>query len=468
MVDRLGEMLAAWFSQEPTASLLVFVTAVLIFGVSITNLGRENPRGLGGLSRLTVSIMTALVFLGSVGVFYFLLTGSFKVFKLQAERLSLGDLYEENVKANAIKWGNPLLQDDLRVDQFRTYTIIREIKGPDDKILYKNVEVVEKVEQESTVGFNGEVNLHLTDREHRAFLADVAYEYEIANQSEYATTAEFRFPLGSFRMIQDLSIHINGTEIGPEKMIDHGSVFWTRELAPGEHVLVLISYTSSASETYLYRVSASESINDFSLVVHVDSADVNRVTQPETTAFELEKTKTQTGYDFSWKIDNAIVKPRIGIEFKPFILPDPAQKTAIQLIRYMPKGLMLYAVMLAFTLLIFGIEVDLRRFFLGMALFAANLLCYMGLDLLGLNDPFVLPLLGLMTLLVVHRLYTGITGAPFLLIMFLSALFILGYPYAGLFKSALTRNAFDSFSQAFVIVYIFILSLSVRIWRRNN
>ena len=90
----------------------------------------------------------------------------------------------------------------------------------------------------------------------------------------------------------------------------------------------------------------------------------------------------------------------------------------------------------------------------------------MGLDLLRINYPFVLPLLAIPTLVIIFAIYHTLPRLPLMLILFSVSVFLLGYPYAGLLSEGPARIAFESLSQAFIILYIFVLAFYIRV-RKN-
>lgn len=463
MFASLSGLLADWFTLEPSASLLVLVTAVLIFGSVMNDLNTESTGNLRIISRLVISITSGLIFLGILGVLYFLLSRSFTVFKPQAEKLALGEVMAEERN----DWGGPFYQSELSVSHSRLYSVLKEFPGPDNKVLYKNVEIRESVDQQSIAGFNGQIQIHVVDQQLQTYMVNAVYEYDIVNQSDYQTTASFKFPIGNSRVIQDLSVKVNRVDIGSQKTVENGSVLWSLDMDPGEHIAVSISYAAQGSGIYVYGVSSSRPIQNFSLTLHIDTFDVFRITQPVMTAINFAETRESTGYGFLWSIEDAIVEPKLGITFKALVAPDLNQKNAIRLLRYMPRGLMLFGVMLAFTLMILRIKLDLRKFFLCLAVYSANVLMFMGLDLLKINNVFIMPLIGLLTLAVIFLIYAALERKALLLILGISVLFVLGYPYGGLLEGAAARASFDGFSQVFVIIYIFVLSLYVRVSKRD-
>jgi hypothetical protein len=180
----------------------------------------------------------------------------------------------------------------------------------------------------------------------------------------------------------------------------------------------------------------------------------------------LNSRRVENGYRNTWTISNAIIAPYLGVTLKPGTHKDRDQERVLALVKYMPRGLMLLMIVVAFTHLLFSIPLDAWRLSLFAAIFSGTFIALMGLDLIEVTHPFILPLVSLPAGLLMWMIYRRLPRLPVTLILSSAALFMLGYPHAGLLPDGTARIAFDGFAQALVILYIFVLAFYVRV-RRN-
>jgi hypothetical protein len=217
-------------------------------------------------------------------------------------------------------------------------------------------------------------------------------------------------------------------------------------------------------ELYAFVIPENKPIPDFSLTVNVDSPNMYSYSLPEdATAIARNSKRVGNGYHTSWRIKNSILAPNVGVVLQQTVKTDVNQERMIRIFEYMPRGLMLLLVVVVFTMLIYSIPVDLWRLALLAALFSANFLLFMGMDLLQIDHPIFLVILIRPVLVILSSIYQKLPRLPLHLIIFSTALFLLGYPYAGLLSEGPARIAFDSLVQALMILYIFVLAFYVRV-----
>jgi len=463
----IGRLLADWLSLEPSASPLIFFTAAVLFGVTVTRPRDDRGKILLQVDRAAIALAVMLIFVGVVGAFYFLLSRSYETFESSAELLARGEEFQKELDEARKTWGGDITQNDLSVTHTSSHTEVKQFQGPDSQDLYINKVVVENIDQESVVSFKGIVSIHLIDARTGTYAMDASYLYEIVNQSDLETTASFQFLIGKLRTSRDLLVTIDGRDVGSQKVIDEGIVSWDWTMKPRQQSTVMISYKTQGMGAYSYRVSSKQIVRDFSLTVHVDSRDIVTRTRPDTTAIRVSSMTTDSGYQIDWSAENSIFSPDVGIRFKPSVLPDPDQQYMIDILRNAPRALMWTAVMVAFTMFICGLFLDLWKFTLFAAAFSAASLALMGLDLIKINHVALPPFLALCALVLVFLIYRALPRLPKVLVIVSTAIFLMGYPYSGLLSDGADRNAVDAIVQAVMILYIFGLSLYVRVRRSN-
>ncbi len=463
MFTGLGSLLTAWLSREPSAGLMMVVTAVMLFGTVFKRLRSEERFYSAFAAQLFLGIVHALVFIGITGAFYILLDSSYKSFKPLAAALAQGAEFQKE-RLNSMKnWGAPLYQGDLIVTQTTSHVEVAEVSGANETTLYINQTVVDPVEQESIIHFNGLVNIHVVDERLNTYTLDAKYEYDIVNQSDKVTTAKFQFPVGRDRIFKDLSVTVDGEDIGSQKRIQDEMLSWEETMQPHQKLTVVISFVTRGMELYAFQIPEKKPIQDFSLTVNVDSLDMYVFSQPDSSAIILNRESTANGHHTSWRIKNSIIAPNIGIILKQREQTDANQERVIRISEYMARGLILLLVVVVFTMLICSVPVNLWKLALLAAVFSANFLVLMGLDLMQIDHPIILPILAISTLVITLMIYRKLPQLPLRLILFSTSVFLLGYPYAGLFSEGSARIAFDSFMQVLIILYIFVLAFYVRV-----
>lgn len=323
----------------------------------------------------------------------------------------------------------------------------------------------QQVLQNSIVGFTGQVDLTLSEREkgyalYNGYIIDAHFEYAVVNDSELETEAEFTFPLSPEQTLyEDFVITIDGQDISPLLRFSADSVQWQMKMQPGQQSQVIVTYSSRGMETFYYQVPAKREIKDFVLTLTIDRLPVSLLNYPQgcLTPTEIRPTDDQKGSILTWKFDRAVTVAGLGVA-----LPAPEQPGA-QVLRVLwnsPYALTLLVTMVSLTLLIRGESVR----FLDLALLS-GVYCVQFLIMAAVSDfvfgfwgSLVLGacLTGLLTFFLFRRLHSRLLR---ILVYALVGFFTLVYPLAGLLEQATHRSAFENLVQVGLIVYIFGLSL---------
>jgi len=463
MIAVVGGLLAAWSSQEPFASLLVYVSAILLGSLSFFRLRSHENEQRSFAYVLTAAFLTGVIFIGIAGASFFLLSSSYKTYSPILESLAQGEEYRKDLQVAQEKWGGSISQDGLSVVHTFDHEDVVEVKGPDGKTRYINQTITEIVEQESILSFAGVVDIHLVDSYLNTYEASVDYQYEVVNQSDLETTAHFSYPINLKRIYKNVSITVDGKDVGSEKSLDVGKVTWQLEMLPHQVVKVGISYQTQGMGGYIHTVSKKDAIQNYLFVISTDSRNLYVSTKPDTSAIKQTSENTEAGYRLSWMIERSILAPETGIRFKPGVLPDVSYRHVTQLTRYASRSVMLLLVLFVFTMMICDVKVDMRRLLLLAFTFSMQFLILMGLGMAGVTGWFILPLLFVVTFQLAHLVIRHLPRLSRRLALLAVILFGLAYPYAGLLPNGPSRTAFDAIVQALIILYIFGLSLYIRI-----
>ncbi len=468
MLNRLID----WVTVEPTISLLMTITAIVIFGSAFRR-SKEIPEKFWPLLRTFVgALLEVLLFLGLLWTFRAILNNNIVTFF--STHGSLSELSRSSAQSI---WGRPHVQRELEIDHYREYTVQEEIPREDlsEEPVYKTVEVREAVPQNSIIGFRGDIYLTASEREkgyalYSGYIIDATYEYRVINHSEYETEAIFSFPLSPDQtMHEDFQITVNGEDIGSDlEIYIKDRVSWTDYMKPGEEFTIVVSYTSRGMDTYYYQIPTQRNIQDFALTLTIDRLPVDLINYPDLclTPTNIRATADGEGSILTWELDDAITKAGMGVSF-----PQPEQPGAkvLRVLVNSPYAITLLATMLALTLLILGRPVQ----FIDLALLSAAY-CVQFLIMASVSDFFFgfwgslilgIALTGAMTYLLFRRLTSKLLRV---LIYILVAFFAIVYPLSGFLSLPAHVNAFDNLVMVGLIVYLFGLSLYARVTSGNH
>ena len=463
MFAGMRSLLAAWVLLEPAASLMLFAAAVLLFGMTLMRLRHEPQYQTSLLTPFVLASLQGLIFIGITGVLYFLLRTSFNLYKPQIDALARGEAYLAEVKKAREKWGAPFTQTDLSVTQTVDHVVVQEVIGQDGRTRYLNQTVTEILQQENIIGFQGMVNIKRADQRLNTYTLDAVYQYDVVNYSDSEVNANFRFPIEINRTYENLSVLMDGKELAASRRIENGILAWNITMSPRQQTNIIISYRTRGMEYFSYNIPSQRVIHNYSMDITVDTSNIYLIEQPETTAIQTTGGPVGKSYHETWTIDNAILAPKVGILFKTIVVPDIDHQRVLSLAQYAPRGLMLLMVLILFTHLIFSLSVDSLRLSLIAAVYSAQFILLLALDLVTIHGLIVLPLLELFSLYLYFLAVRPFPSLPRGLILFSGTLFSLIYPYAGFISDTQARTSFDSLTQALIILYIFILAFYIRV-----
>lgn len=476
-------LFADWVTREPIASLLLAVVVVLLFGVEVSR-SRAQAGWVWG-RRLIEAFVKALAFVSLLGAFYFLLTSGYSAFqKIYSSFTTEGSLSNQAWQHWRGRYGENIIQDDLRITQYiETETRLAiQPTDPSQPPLYKNVKVEQHVSQNSILGFRGQVTINLVDPAHErdtfnAYTLSAVYEYRIINPAETETRVEFNFPLSAAaNLYEDVSVKMNGAEV-PNWRADFGSIVWEGRLSPGEQSTVSIHYVTRGMDSAVFQVPTPREVKDFEYTVTLDTESWGTLTEPENGGVQLE-VKTQRPYQIiTWKIDQAILAPRLGV-FRTQSWPYAPYQEMIVTLPYAARALLLCLSMLTLTLLICNEPVRLRPIALLACLFAIPFLLLMagGLPAPKAIPPAhfadyqvkLLPVLAVLPLSLAFITLRKLPRLPLILSLSLMAFFLAGYPFIGLLTDEQKRNAVEEIMYVGLIAYTFGLVLYIHLRKSSE
>jgi len=185
--------------------------------------------------------------------------------------------------------------------------------------------------------------------------------------------------------------------------------------------------------------------------------------------------KTENSYEFiTWTIERSIISPRLSVYAREGWPYAPYHEMIVTL-PYTARASILFLSLAALTLLICGAPVSMRQVALLACLFAIPHLILMSG---GVPTPKsitstqfasyasyqmkMLPVISILPLVLAFITLRKLTRLPLVLTLVLMALFMAGYPFAGLLDEQ-KRNAFEGIVQVAMIAYVFALTLYVRV-----
>lgn len=457
-----------WVNVEPTISLLMIITALVLFGTALTQSQDRSGAFWPWLRRIIEASIGALLFLGLSWGFRSILNTNNSNFNA-----THGSLSSVSLQSAQSIWGRPHIQRELGYAHYTEVTVQEEIprENPDDPPLYRDVIQRQFVPQNSVVRFRGTVDLQLSEREkgyalYNGYTIQMRLEYDVLNDSDFVTEAGFDFPLSPGQTLyEDFLITVDGEDISQQLRFSPDLVQWISDFQPHQQRKIEISYASRGMETFYYQIPSQREIKDFVLTLTVDRLPVSLVNYPDgaLTPKSIEPTADGRGSVLTWELDKAITVAGMGIA-----LPQPEQPGAevLRVLLNSPYALTLLVTMLALTMLLRGQSVH----FLTLALLAGAY-CVQFLIMAAVSD-YVFGFWGslivgaVVTGTLTYFLFRGYTSRLLRILIFaLVVFFTIVYPLSGLLIDTSVRNAFDNLVQVGMIVYLFGLALLAQLER---
>jgi hypothetical protein len=461
--------IANWISTQPVMGLLMLAAALVAFSSALSHSKVPSDAIWPWLRRIIEASVKAMLLLGLLWAFYATLSHDIEAFS--STHNSVLAAQRSGVEAS---WGKPITQDELVVNHFIQVAKLEEIpqKDPAKPKLYRNVKERQPVPQNSVIGFRGDVSAALDERELletklAVYTVSVCFEYDVVNNSDFETEAEFRFPFAPDQTFENFGVTVDGQAISSQLRFASDGVAWKGVMRPQQQNKVTITYVSKGRHGFSYRVPVQREIKNLALTVTADSKAFRPVVEPggDLMSADSKDTDDHRGATLTWKLDRVIMAPLMGIIFYEPEKPDLYGKVQ-QMLQIGPKALTLLVAMLALTLLIGGQPAR----FLDLAL-AAGAYCVQFLIMGGVSDYVgfwgllvgAAVLSGVLTFFVFRWLTSKLLRV---LVYALAGFFIFVYPRSAFFIET-QRNTFDGIVQVGLIVYLFGLTLYTQLEARR-
>lgn len=464
MVDFLARIFE-WMNVEPAVSLLMIITAVVLFG-SAFNVDTQNKNSFWPWFRQVIEAATgAVLFLGLLWAFRSVLNDTVATF--YSTHGSLSDISRESAWSI---WGRPHSQIELTIKHSHSVEVREELprEDPTQPPVYRTVTQIQEIPQNSITGFVGDVKMNLSEREkgyalYSGYVLDTTFHYDVQNDSVFETDAEFSFPLSSGQtLFENFVVEMDGQDLSSDLRFSTDLVSWTRKMKPHQKSEIVIRYSSRGMDYFYYQIPVQREIRNFQLILTIDRLPVSLLNYPDRviTPTDIQPTSDGEGSILTWKLDRAITIAGMGVS-----LPQPEQPGA-QVLRVLvvaPYALTLLGAMLALTMLIWGEKIQ----FVDLSLLSATY-STLFLVMAGVSDYFfgfwgsLLAGTGLVLLLTYFLFRRLASRALRRLIYGLVVFFTVAYPLSGLLPSLEQQNAFNIMVQVGLILYLVILSIHRR------
>jgi hypothetical protein len=474
-MDQVYYLLQNWISAEPSAILWLGIASVLLFGLTYSRL--KDRTGYSLWRVLLTALVNSLVLIALAVMSYSLLDSGYKAFfNVYGPFVASGTVSNRGWNVARKAYGGAYDQQDLQVMQYVT-VITQQVVQPakaQDPPLYRNVKVEQLLDQNSINGFRGKVNVDVTANDRsdtfNGFGLNADYEYDIVNPSTTEVRAEFRFPVSfETKVYKDISITANGKEV-PWRMAGN-AIYWEGPMVPGEKQVVSIKFSALGLNRFQFAIPDQHLITKFSLVVTVNTNEYLLQTEPANGGIQTHIEKTSQGSAITWKIDNAIVSPKLGfslIQGWPFA---PRQEMLV-ILPYAGRASILFLALVVLTLVICNADVRLPSLAFLSVLFMLPFLLLMSgviphpvwVTSAQLADYQVkmLPVITLLSIVLAFFVMRRSPRLPFVLILVFMALFIGGYPLIGLLDEQKGKSI-ETLVQVGIIAYVFLLTLILRL-----
>ncbi len=458
------ERIINWFTLEPTVSMLMITTAVVLFGSAFQAYKETSGDFWPWLRRIIEASVAAILFLGLMWAFRAILNDNVNTF--YSTHGSVSDI--SRASAWSI-WGRPHTQVELTVSHSHEVEVKEELprEDPTQLPLYRTVIERQEVPQNSITGFVGDVKMYLSEREkgyalYSGYTVDVTLTYDIVNDSGIETDAAFTFPLSPEQtLFEDFAVEMDDTDLSPGLRFAPDMVSWITKMKPYQRSQIVITYSSRGMDYFYYQIPVQREIKDFTLTLTIDRLPVSLLNYPDgvITPTDIMPTEDGQGSILTWNLDRAITTAGMGVAL---VQPEQPGAQVLRVLVLSPYALTLLGAMLALTMLIWGLQVR----FLDLALLSA-VYTMQFLLMAAISDYFFgfwgSLLIGAgLTLFLSFLLFRKLPSRTLRVVIYiLITFFTIIYPLSGLMTELSQQNAFNMLLQAGLILYITGISLFV-------
>lgn len=467
-MQELFDKLINWINIEPTVGLLMLITALVLFGSAFKNYTESTESFWNWFRKIITASVTgaisAVLFVGLMWAFRIILNDNVATFYS-----THGSVSEISRASAQTIWGRPHQQIELTVLHTREVKEQEEQprENPEDPPVYKTVLVTKEVPQNSIVGFTGDVQMTLSEREkgyalYSGYILDVNFVYEVVNASEYETDVTFTFPLSAGQaMFENFVITMDDKDLSPQLRIASNNVTWLVKMKPAQKSKLNITYSSRGMDYFYYQIPVQREIKNFTLELTIDRLPISLINYPDgvITPTEIISTNDGKGSKLIWRLDRAITVAGMGVSLLP---PEQPGAQVLRVLVISPYALTLLGAMLALTMLIWGIQIRFLDLALLSAVYSMQFLLMSAISDLVFGFWGSLIIGAVLTLVLSYLLFRRMPLRPMRISIYsLIIFFAVIYPLSGLITELSYQNAFHAMLQVGLILYIAGLSLFV-------
>ena len=454
--------LITWFTEEPAISMLMITTAIVLFSSTFKTYKESNGSFWPWMRRIIEASVSAILFIGLLWAFRMVLNDNMRTF--YSTHGSLSEV--SRVSAWSI-WGRPHTQVELTVNHFREVEIVEELPREDitKPPLSRTVKEDQQVEQNSIVGFVGDIQMKLSERRkgyalYSGYVLDVVLQYDVVNDTDIETEAVFTFPLSAGQtLFENLIIQMDDRDLSADLRFASDVISWTSVMQPHQESEIVITYSSRGMDHFYYQIPVQREIKNFVLTLTIDRLPVSLLNYPDgvITPTNIQATEDGNGSILTWELDRAVTVAGMGVA-----LPQPTQPGA-QVLRVLvlsSYAMTLLGAMLALTMLIWGMHVRFLDLSLLLAVYSMQFII-----MAAISDYFFgfwgsLLVGAALTMFLAYLLFRKLPSRPLRIIIYvLVGFFTIVYPLSGLLSELSQQDAFNMLVQVGLILYITILSL---------
>ena len=446
----------------------MLLTSIALFGSAFRSYAESTDGFWPWLKQLLESVVRAslgaILFIGLMWAFRVVLNDNIATFYS-----THGSLNELSRSSAQTIWGRPHTQVELTISHSHEIEVKEELPREDlsEPPKYKTVLRREYIPQNSIIGFEGDIKMQLNEREkgyalYSGYIIDVLLNYEITNDSNFLTDAEFTFPLSYGQsLFENFIITMDGEDLSPKLRIANDQVSWLVKMKPHQKSEIDITYKSRGMDYFYYQIPIQREIKDFVLTLTIDRLPVSMLNYPHgvITPKEIKPTADGQGSILVWRFDRAITVAGMGVAL---LQPEQPGAQVLRVLVISPYALTLLGAILALSMLIWGEKVR----FLDLALLSA-VYSVQFLVMAAISDYFfgfwgAMIAGALLTLFLTYLLFQNLENKVLRISIYsLVAFFTLVYPLSGLLSDLAQQNAFNTLVQVGIILYIVGLSLYV-------
>lgn len=446
-----------WMTGEPVIGLLMMAVTITLFVSALRRNPDESKSLWPWLRKILESSISAILFLGLLWGFRAILVNN--TFTFNATHGSVSDA---SLKSAQSIWGRPHVQREMTLVHYITVVEQQELPqdDPSQPPKYKNVTVRKEVEQNPIVGFTGQFDLTLSEREkgyalYSGFVINSKLAYDVINDSDVKTEAEFVFPLSQDQTIFDgFQVFMDGKDMSPALRYGEDYVRWMVNMEPHQKSQIKITYSSRGMDYFYYQISSRHQVTKFNLTVTIDKLAVPLLNYPDGTLSPstIKATADGRGSILTWELDHTITTAGMGVAL---IQPQQPGADVFRVLNGSALALTLLIGTVAMALLLLNQTINFLDLALMAAIYAAQFLVMTGLSdtplkfwgswIAGavLSLALIALLLRRQSLAMARRVIFG-----------LFAFFAVVYPLSGMLTNLNQANTFDLLVKVGLVIFV--------------